>query len=503
MAIARTFPFSVSLLLLALFAGCSGPESDDLIDFASADARPGDRNRTAPAVTPAPTGAIVVYADNDSVVSAVATDGQTRTVLAEDATYRGATEDGWVIVERGQALAAVRATDGTVRILDDSPGSKWFRGVFDTDYIVYQVQAGELNSIHVVRADGTGQRVPVPPQPRSIEFIAVTPAGRVLYQACDPMTEPGSMRCIDERLESTTLAGTDTRTVLAGRPLIRHITVGDLLVYDRTTEAGSVVSVVTSDGRGRWDVSQPESFYAGVLPNGRIVYNRREYGQLDLYSVAADGTAMRPLARSSEDEFYAGAVPGGPVLFVQGAPGARRLYSVDEATGDIRALQVNGDNHVRAVAPDGTVILSARFGPDIEAQDNLYSVRPEGTALRALADSSDMEWFEGLAPDGRVIYMRCAPAPSGPCGHPSAQSDLYSIRQDATGMTTLAATSDFETARVVTRDNVVVYGRLAGGQWDLYGVPTTGGSAQPLADTASDERFMGLIEAGTAGDNPG
>lgn len=479
----RTFPLAFVLGLGWLLSGCPAPVS--------------------PPDTRSPSSATVVFASGDSALNAVDASGQARLQLADDASFRASTADGWVVFVRDETLLSVRPADGAVRVLDDAPGIKWFRAIFDTNYVVYQRQNEQESSVHLVRADGTGRLLPVPPQARSIEFVAVTPAQRVLYQMCDPAIENGEPRCLDERLLSVELNGSDARLVLPGRPLIRHVTEDDLLVYDRMTETGSAVGVVTSDGSSGWDLSEPESFFAGVLPNGRIVYNRREYGQLDLYSVDADGSALRPLAGSDEDEFYAGAVPGGRVLFLRGAPGARRLYSVDETTGDIRTLQVAGDSQVRAVAPDGTVIVSARFGADGEMQDNLYSVRPDGTALRAVADSSDMEWFEALAPDGRIVYMRCIAAPSGPCADPRAQSDLYSVRGDATGMATLAATGDFEVAKAVTRDNVVVYGRLVASQWDLYGVPTTGGAARPLATTPSDERFMGLIEPGRAGDNPG
>lgn len=495
----RKLPLLLSLLLVSLTAGCSEPGTPKVASAAV----PAPHDRAAPPASTLPTGATVVYAESGTRLNAVGTDGR-RAELADNASYRGATRDGWIILVRGQALASVRVADGSIRILDDSPGSKWFRGVFDTNYVVYQRQDGENSSVHLVRADGTGHRVPVPPQPRNIEFVSITPAGRVLYRVCDPAFVNGERHCINRRVQSATLDGGDERLVLEGWPHIRHITADDLLVYDRPTETATALSVVRSDGTGARTLAEAESFFAGVLPNGRIVFNRREYGQLELYSVEPDGTDPRALGRSPEDEVYAGAVPGGTVLFRRGAPGQRRLYSVDEATGNhVRALQVAGDSNVRAIAPDGTIVFSTRFGPDGGEQDDLYSVRADGTGLFPIATSSDMEWFEALAPDGRVIYMRCIPAPFGPCGDPSAQSDLYSVRQDATGTVALAASSNFEMAEAVTRANIVVYQVLAGEQSDLYGVPTTGGAAQPLATSGNDERFVTLIEPGTASENPG
>jgi len=480
----RTLPFALVLGLGGLSSGCSAP--------------------VPPPDSPRPSGATVVYSTGGSALSAVGTDGSAPVTLADDAAFRATTADGWVVFVRGETLLSVRPADGAERILDDAPGTKWFRAVFDTNYLVYQRQHGARQSVHLVRADGTDRLLPVPPQERALEFVAITPARRLLYQACDPVIEDGEPRCLDERLLSVGLDGSGPRRVLSGRPFLRHVTADDLLVYDRPTEQGSVVSAVTSDGRAGWDLSQPESFFAAALPNGRIVYNRREYGQLDLYSVATDATDARALATSDEDEFYAGAVPGDRVLFLRGGPDRRRLYIVDEATGnDLRALQDAGDSIVRAVQPDGTIVFSTRFDTGDQAQDNLYSIRPDGTGMHALADSSDMEWFEGVAADGRVVYMRCIAAAFGPCGHPSAQSDLYSVRQDATGLAALAVSGDFEVARAITRGNVVVYGRRAGEQWDLYGVATTGGAARPLATTGSDERFLDLIEPAAAAENPG
>lgn len=502
----NAFPFL--LLLAAGLIGCSSGTDEVGQTRDGSQTEPpiaGESNGPTDSAPSGAVGGIVVYTANDSSLNAVRADGQQRTGIASNAVYQGATEDGWVIFVQGHQLGSVRPADGARRILDDTPGSKHFRGIFATNYVVYEVRDSARNetSVRVVRADGSGRLVPVPPQPRSVEFIAVTPTLRILYQVCDPVNQDGSPDCINQRLLSSKLDGGDERLVLSGAPLIRHITADDQLVYDRDTPSGTAVSIVKSDGTGDRVLDDANSFFAGALPNGRIVYNRQLNGQLDLYSVAANATSPRALATSAEDEIYAGTTPDGRVLFLRGAPAQRRLYSVDESTGDIRAMQVSGDSRVRAIAPNGAVIVSTRFGAPGEEEDNLYSIRADGSELRALADSSDMEWFEGLAPDGRVVYMRCVPAPFGPCSHPSAQSDLYSVSLNGTGTVALAASGAFEVAQAVTQDNLVIFRFLRDDQSDLYSIPTAGGPAQPLADTTSDEQFLTVIERGPAGENPG
>lgn len=497
-------------LTVVLLVGCSGGGTDggDSDARGTTQAPPTATAPSAPAEPTASRSQTVVYqtfADNgDTDVYAVNEDGSSTRSLAasgERAQFRGVSTDGWVIYDRFVSdttshLVAVHAESGETRPLDTSTAGKLFRGFTPDQRAIYEKSTATGTAIHSVRPDGTASAVLVDAPYTTAEFIAANNSGRVLYQTCERAPDPGAPPdCISAGLYSVAADGSDRRLLVAGQPRVALLTSDGRVVYEVTT--GGQIDLFSIAANGDSTVTLADSPDDEVSPrllaDGRVVYARRVAGQWDVYLVNANGTGNRALLTSAEDEFVSDITPAGRILFVRrNASGQDNLYAID---ADGTGLAVLGDStdseSLRRVTADGRVIYSTRRTGTF-TQDDLYSVKADGTDLRVLADSQEFEWFEDVAGDGRVIYMRCLAARGGPCEDPSAQSDLYSVRQDGAGASALATTGAFETFRAVTTNNRVIFQRQLDGQQNIDSVATDGSDPRPLAQTPVDERFQGL-----------
>lgn len=455
----------------------------------------------APPPPAAPTGQTVIYetfvSATESNLYAIDEDGTNPRTLASTAQrehFRGVSLDGWVIYDcdvsgGGSELVSVRIADGAERVLDSSSSGKLFRGVTADNRVVYQMSSPTSGGINSVRPDGSAPVVLVDEPSANAEFIDAMPDGRVLYQLCRRVT--GDVpRCDADGLYSVAADGTDRRLLAAGMPRVALTTADGRVLYE---VGGDIFSVPAAGGAAVALASSPDhEWNPRLLPDGRVLYARQVANQWDVYLVNADGSGTRPLLTSSDHEFVSGITLAGRIIYARrDTAGRDNLYAID---ADGTGLAVLGDStdgeSVRYVTAERVVYSTRRTAGMV--QDDLYSVRLDGTDLRILADSQEFEWFEDLAPDGRAVYMRCIAAPGGPCGDPTAQSDLYSVPLNGVGTTGLATTGEFEVFRAVTANNRVIYERINNGQHDIGSVKTDGTEARALTSNTADERYQRL-----------
>lgn len=461
---------------------------------------------TPPATPPppaTPTAQTVIYetfiSDVESNLSAVDEDGTNPRTLAGTAQrehFRGVSLDGWVIYERDvsggtRELVSVRLTDGAVRVLDGSSNGKLFRGVTADNRVIYEISAPSGGGINSVRPDGSAPMVLVNEPSANAEFIAAMSDGRVLYQLCRRSTGNNIPRCEPDGVYSVAADGTDRRRLAAGSPRVALTTANGRVFYE---SGGDILSIAAAGGAAvTLAGSADHEWDPRLLPDGRVLYSRQVANQWDIYLVNADGTGTQPLLTSPDDEFVAGITSAGRIVYARrdATSGQDNLYAIDADGTDLAVLGDSTDGEsVRRITGDRLVYSTRRTAGMV--QDDLYSVRLDGSDLRILADSQEFEWFEDVAPDGRVVYMSCIAARGGPCEDPTAQSDLYSVQLNGVGATALASTGDFEVFRGVTANNRVIYQRNNNGQHDIASVKTDGTDSRALANTTADERYQGL-----------
>lgn len=276
------------------------------------------------------------------------------------------------------------------------------------------------------------------------------------------------------------------------------------VIYQTFAAAGdSDLHAVREDGTASTPLAttaQREHF-RGISSDGWVVYDRDVSDvETHLVSVPVAGGETRQLDASSSGKLFRGFTPDNRVIYEKSTATGSAIHSV-RPDGAAPAALVDEPNTIAQfidATPDGRVLYQAcarsqdPAAPPQCVDTGLYSVAADGTGLRALADTQDFEWFEDVAPDGRVVYMRCIAARGGPCEDPAAQSDLISVRVDGSNTATLAATSAFETYRAVTTGNRVIYQRYVGSQHDIESVRTDGTEPRTLANTPVDERYQGL-----------
>lgn len=218
-----------------------------------------------------------------------------------------------------------------------------------------------------------------------------------------------------------------------------------------------------------------------------VVFERSAGGtQSDLYLVKEDGSGMAPLAITTETERYMFITPAGKIVFERGLGVARGVYIVNaDGSGEILlANNAYARPDIPSVTSSGRIILSCL--------NDLCSVNPDGTGLVQFGGTAGTESFAGIAPSGKVIFLR----------FDTAQSDDYTIRSsnaDGTGEIQISPvnTTEYEHPVAITPAGRVIFQRAAGisstNQRDLYSVNEDGTGLVTLANDALSEEFVALI----------
>jgi hypothetical protein len=218
-----------------------------------------------------------------------------------------------------------------------------------------------------------------------------------------------------------------------------------------------------------------------------VVFQRAAGGtQGDLYLVKEDGSGTVPLTITTETERYMFITPAGKIVFERGFGVSRDVYIVNaDGTGEVLlASNAYARSDIPSVTPGGRVILSC--------SNDLCSVNADGTGLVQFGGTSGTESFAGIAPSGKVIFLRSD----------SAQSDDYTIRSsnaDGTGEIQISPvnTTEYEIPLAITPVGRVIFQRAAGisstNQRDLFSVNEDGAGLVTLANDALSEEFVALI----------
>jgi len=202
----------------------------------------------------------------------------------------------------------------------------------------------------------------------------------------------------------------------------------DGVIYLRN---GDLYLVRTDGTRNQRLTESPEvEQFQAVTADGHIVYLRPVASGGELRSVWPDGshdvllyafpTGVLRFKKALELQvIFEWLVGGGSLdceLFVVNADGTG-LIQLDDS---VKPVLYEGLSTI-----NGETRVVYRAYPLTDDDNNLFSVRIDGTDTRALADSPDYEQVVGIGPDGRVIYRRLvdgAPA--------SSDAHLYSVPID-------------------------------------------------------------------------
>lgn len=181
-------------------------------------------------------------------------------------------------------------------------------------------------------------------------------------------------------------------------------------------------------GRLNQLTEDPADVEPAFSPDGTEIAFAREG---DLYSVRPDGSGQRRLTSGSWiDSRPIVSANGRYVVFerrlTEGA--AADLYTVGINGGGLHQLTSGGgDDSEAAVSPDGKGIVFVRgvVGGESGEEDDLYSVRPNGTGLARLTTTATIDEFAPRYFAGGILFSRGDDSET-----PAAYADVYTMKRD-------------------------------------------------------------------------
>jgi Tol biopolymer transport system component len=150
-------------------------------------------------------------------------------------------------------------------------------------------------------------------------------------------------------------------------------------------------------------------------------------GDQEIFVMNANGSGLRQVTDNTVDD-------GGPAWSPNGHRLVFHRWLDDDSQADLITVRVNGTgerNLTRSPgildrqavwSPDGREIVFARDDSGLE--NDIYTIRPDGSHLRALTDTSTDEEFPDWSPDGKRIAVNADTA------MPGEQWDVYVLRRD-------------------------------------------------------------------------
>jgi TolB protein len=156
----------------------------------------------------------------------------------------------------------------------------------------------------------------------------------------------------------------------------------------------------------------------------------------DIYSVSIDGSRLTRLTHTSAVEAFPAWSPdgsqiayieytAGEQLWVMDADGAHRHAVTDLPNDGMGGFSPDW-------SPDGTTIAFEVFDGH---SWSIYTVHPDGTDLRPLADGPGDQIQPVWSPDGSLIAYMQSPQGSGGIGDNTGTYDVYTARPDGTEQT--------------------------------------------------------------------
>jgi len=231
-------------------------------------------------------------------------------------------------------------------------------------------------------------------------------------------------------------------------------------------------------GRLNQLTEDPTDSEPNFSPDGRTIAFARGG---DIYSVRPDGSGQRQLTSGPELDSLPKISPSGRyVVFERRATkdGPASLYTVGALGGGLRALTSGGDDREAAFAPDGKAIVFVRatvVGANVN--DDLYSIRPTGSGLSRLTETTAIDEFAPRYFAAGIIFSRGESTPG-----PAAYADIFTMRRDGAKVKEQVAGVGSAYVEDVSPNGKMLIFRRAQGLWAKKIGPTKARKLSQLPD---------------------
>lgn len=197
---------------------------------------------------------------------------------------------------------------------------------------------------------------------------------------------------------------------------------GSKIAFQSTAAGNSDIYVMDADGGNRYALTKELSgeFYPSWLPGGtRILFQSDRGGRadigtqdLDIYTVAVDGSAAYAIVTHASNDFFPQLSPDTlRIAYVSDERADRSIYNIyveERVTGE-RTNITPGFTQAFAPtwSPDGTQIAFSAPNRMHENLYDIYVVNVDGTGLRNLTDNPGRHEFTAKwSPDGQKIAFQ-------------------------------------------------------------------------------------------------
>ncbi len=153
--------------------------------------------------------------------------------------------------------------------------------------------------------------------------------------------------------------------------------------------------------------------YPALSPDGQtFLFQSDRSGDVEIWSMKADGTSLRKLTNSSGYDGNPAVSPDGKTIaFTSTRDGDLEIYVMSmDGSGQKRLTSTKGNDGHPHWYPDGSRIIfnSARTSdfPGKRFVDEIYSMKSDGSDVQQLTDLKSVSTFPNVSPDGKKIVFR-------------------------------------------------------------------------------------------------
>jgi tricorn protease-like protein len=240
---------------------------------------------------------------------------------------------------------------------------------------------------------------------------------------------------------------------------------GGAVVFSKATGSGEKAKgglFAVREGRLNQLTEDPADAEPAFSPDGRTIAFARDG---DIYSVRPDGSGQRQLTSGPAVDSVPVVSPNGRVVVFErrsAAGAAADLYTVGVMGGGLHALTKGAeDDHEAAYSPDGRAIVFVRGTAGAgDTSEDLYSVRPAGGGLARLTTTGRIDEFSPRYFAGGILFSRGESSEG-----PAAYADVYTMRRDGTRVKAQVAGVGSAYVEDVSPDGRVLLFRRDQGLW--------------------------------------
>jgi dipeptidyl aminopeptidase/acylaminoacyl peptidase len=222
----------------------------------------------------------------------------------------------------------------------------------------------------------------------------------------------------------------------------------------------------------------PASAHAADVTNGRIAFASGRTGDLEIYTMKADGTDLvRVTNQPGRDEFPVWSPDGEKIAFASSRDGNVEAYTMNaDGTEVTRLTNAPGNDVPGSWSRDGSRIA---FSSERSGNFDVWTMDPDGTDLIQVTNAPGTDSSASFSPDrSRIVYSSRSFAPN---------SDIYVVNADGSGRTQLTTDAATDQVPAWSPDGAkIAFESVRNGTFQIFTM-NPDGSAQTRITSGSDQ----------------